>query len=434
MIYKELIRKKRDGHSLSSHDIDGFIKGVTNNTIPEYQITAMLMAVAIRGLDDEELIAWVTAMTQSGSVFNLSKIDKPKIDKHSTGGVGDKISIPLAPAAAACGLAVPMISGHGLEHTGGTLDKLESIPGFRVNLTITQMEKILSKIGVCIMEQTERIVPADRILYALRDVTGTAESIPLIASSIMSKKLAEDIDGLVIDCKMGQGALMKNKSDTFKLIEALKLIAKHSEKEITIVLTDMNDPIGNTVGNALEIEESIDVLKGEGPGDTKELIVVLGAEMLLCGGLCDTSKEGEDQIREVLNNGKALEVFRSLIEIQGGDPNIIDKPKELLPQAKHSTPILAPSTGVITEVLSEKIAKAALILGGGKETKADVIDPSVGVEFTAKRGTHINKGDPMAFVRHNGHRDDEAIRYVQEAYKIKDPSETTDSRIINIFR
>ncbi|RMH36247.1 MAG: thymidine phosphorylase, partial [Deltaproteobacteria bacterium] len=266
---QELIRKKRDGRQLTGDEIRAFIAGVADGSVPDYQTAAMLMAVYFRGLDDDETAAWADAMVHSGDVVDLSRVDRPRVDKHSTGGVGDKISIPLAPAVAACGVAVPMVSGRGLGHTGGTLDKLESIPGFRVDLDIDRFVAQVAELGVCMIGQTDRMAPADRVLYALRDVTATVESIPLIATSIMSKKLAEGIDGLVLDCKVGSGAFMKTLDDARRLATAIRAIGAAAGKRVTAVLTRMDDPIGDAVGNAVEIAESVDVLRGGGPADTR---------------------------------------------------------------------------------------------------------------------------------------------------------------------
>ncbi|HEX7700069.1 MAG TPA: thymidine phosphorylase, partial [Kofleriaceae bacterium] len=281
MLPVQVIRKKRDGGVLDDDEIRFFVAGITDGSIPDYQVSAMTMAIFFKGLGDRELAVWADAMTRSGDVIDLSAIKRAKVDKHSTGGVGDKISIPLAPAVAACGVAVPMVSGRGLGHTGGTLDKLESIPGFRVDLSVERFIELVDKLGVCLIGQTARIAPADKRLYALRDVTATVESLPLIASSIMSKKLAEGIDGLVIDCKVGRGAFMKTVESARDLCALMKTIGERAGKRVTCVLTDMEAPIGRTIGNSLEIRESIEVLRGGGPVDTRELVGVLGGEMLV---------------------------------------------------------------------------------------------------------------------------------------------------------
>lgn len=401
MLAAQLIRTKRDGGELSGDDIRAFIAGVTDGSLPDYQISAMLMAIFFRGLSAAELAAWADAMTRSGDVLDLSAIPRAKVDKHSTGGVGDKISIPLAPAVAACGVAVPMVSGRGLGHTGGTLDKLESIPGFNVKLPVERFVEILGELGTCLIGQTDRIAPADRRLYALRDVTGTVESVPLIASSIMSKKLAEGIDGLVLDCKVGAGAFMKTLDHARALATAIRAIGHAAGKQVTAVLTDMNEPIGRTIGNALEIRESIEILRGGGPADTKELTCVLGGEMLVLGGAAKTAEEGAKKIAEVLGNGAALELFRKLVAAQGGDPAVCDSPGRVLPKAKGRAELVLPA-GTITAIDSEKLGIAALLLGAGRAKKEDSIDPAAGLVVDAYVGEVIGDGAaPSVMFQHN---------------------------------
>ena len=400
MLPVQLIRKKRDGHALAEAELRWFIAGVTDGSIPDYQTAAMLMAIFFRGLDDAELAAWADAMTRSGDVIDLSKIARPKIDKHSTGGVGDKISIPLAPAVAACGVAVPMVSGRGLGHTGGTLDKLESIPGFRVDLSVARYAELVDSIGVCLIGQTDRIAPADKRLYALRDVTGTVESLPLIASSIMSKKLAEGIDGLVIDCKVGRGAFMKTIDDARKLCALMRTIGLRAGKRITCVLTDMDAPIGRTIGNALEIRESIEILRGGGPADTRELTHVLGGEMLVLGGVAKTPEEGRAKIQAVLADGSALELFRKVVAAQGGDPRVCDSPGSVLPRPKHRDELALPP-GRVVAIDSEALGVAALLLGAGRRVKEDSIDPSAGIVCDAYLGEVVEPGAPPQIMLHH---------------------------------
>ena len=382
MLPVQVIRKKRDGGALDDDEIRFFVAGITDGSIPDYQVSAMTMAIFFKGLGDRELAVWADAMTRSGDVIDLSAIKRAKVDKHSTGGVGDKISIPLAPAVAACGVAVPMVSGRGLGHTGGTLDKLESIPGFRVDLSVERFIELVDKLGVCLIGQTARIAPADKRLYALRDVTATVESLPLIASSIMSKKLAEGIDGLVIDCKVGRGAFMKTIENARALCALMKTIGERAGKRVTCVLTDMEAPIGRTIGNSLEIRESIEVLRGGGPVDTRELVGVLGGEMLMLGGVAANPLEGRKKIEAVLADGSALEVFRKVVEAQGGDPRVCDSPGSVLPKPKHRDELgLRP--GRITSIDSEALGIAALILGAGRRAVDDVIDPSAGLVVDA---------------------------------------------------
>ncbi len=434
MLISELIRKKRDGEVLLDDEIRIFLTGVTTGSIPDYQIAAMLMAIYLRGLEDGELTAWADAMLHSGDVLDLSRIDRVKVDKHSTGGVGDKISLPLAPAVAACGLAVPMVSGRGLGHTGGTLDKLESIPGLTVQLSTERFIRTVAEVGACIIGQTERIAPADRVLYALRDVTSTVESIPLIASSIMSKKLAEGIDGLVLDCKVGAGAFMKRRARAVELARALRSIGEAAGKRITVVLSAMGDPIGTRVGNALEVEEAVAVLQGEGPADTRELVVGLGAEMLLCGGACADADAGADRIAQVLDNGGALEVFRRMVEAQGGDPRVADQPRAILPRGRSVRAVPAPASGYVTAVAADQIGIAALVLGAGRRRKEDRVDPGVGIEIARRLGEAVSAGDPLVYLIHNDRGVEEAAARVLRAYEIGPEAPAACPRVLEVMR
>jgi pyrimidine-nucleoside phosphorylase len=441
MLWVQLVRKKRDGGALSDDEIRGFISGVTDGSIPDYQQAAMLMAVFFRGLDERELATWADAMTRSGDVLDLSSIKRAKIDKHSTGGVGDKISIPLAPAVAACGVAVPMVSGRGLGHTGGTLDKLESIPGFRVDLGVDRFAELVDKLGVCLIGQTSRIAPADKKLYALRDVTATVESLPMISCSIMSKKLSEGIDGLVIDCKVGRGAFMKTIEDARALCGLMRAIGQRAGKRVTCVLTDMNAPIGRTIGNALEIRESIEVLRGGGPVDTRELTHVLGAEMLVLGGVAKTPEEGRAKIEKALGDGSALEVFRKVVEAQGGDPRVCDSPGSVLPKPK-SRDELTLRPGKITAIDSEALGIAALILGAGRRAKEDTIDPSAGLVVDAYLGEVLQAGGPPSvMLQHSLPPGDgriaEARAMIENAFVIEaadTPLTVPSSRILETIR
>ncbi|HEU0034675.1 MAG TPA: thymidine phosphorylase [Kofleriaceae bacterium] len=442
MLPVQLIRKKRDGGALEDDEIRAFVAGVTDNSIPDYQAAAMMMAIFFRGLGDRELATWADAMTRSGDVIDLSAIPRAKIDKHSTGGVGDKISIPLAPAVAACGVAVPMVSGRGLGHTGGTLDKLESIPGFRVDLPVEQFAKLVGEIGVCLIGQTARIAPADKRLYALRDVTATVESLPMIASSIMSKKLAEGIDGLVIDCKVGRGAFMKTIERARELCGLMRGIGQRAGKRVTCVLTDMEAPIGRTIGNALEIRESIEVLRGGGPSDTRELVHVLGAEMLVLAGVAKEPAEGIARIKRVLGDGSALEVFRKVVAAQGGDPAVCDSPANVLPKPKHREELtLRP--GRILAIDSEALGIAALVLGAGRRVKEDTIDPAAGIVIDAYLGEVIEPGASPQIILHHGlapgdGRIAEARAMIEAAFVIEPPDRPAPSarasRILEVIR
>jgi len=438
----QLIRKKRDGGALDDAEIRDFIAGVTDGSIPDYQIAAILMAIYFQGLDDRELTAWADAMTHSGDVIDLSRIARAKVDKHSTGGVGDKISIPLAPAVAACGVAVPMVSGRGLGHTGGTLDKLESIPGFRIDLPVEQFAAQVDELGVCLIGQTARIAPADKRLYALRDVTATIESLPMIASSIMSKKLAEGIDGLVIDCKVGRGAFMKTVERARGLCGLMRTIGQRAGKRVTCVLTDMNAPIGRTIGNALEIRESIEILRGGGPSDTRELVHVLGAEMLVLGRAARDPEDGRAQIERVLADGSALEVFRKVVAAQGGDPRVCDSPGSVLPRTKQRDELVL-RTGRVVAIDSEALGIAALLLGAGRRTTEDTIDPAAGLVIDAYLGELIEPGAPPQVILCHGMapgdgRIAEARAMIEGAFVIQPADHPYDeppaSRVLEVIR
>lgn len=414
---QELIRKKRDGLALGADEIRGFIAAVTDGSVPDYQVAAMLMAVFFRGLDSAEMAVWADAMLHSGDVLDLGHIDRPKADKHSTGGVGDKISLPLAPAVAACGVAVPMISGRGLGHTGGTLDKLESIPGFSVNLSVEHFIAQVDRIGVCLIGQTERLAPADRRLYALRDVTGTIESIPLIASSIMAKKLAEGIDALVLDCKVGTGAFMKSLDQARGLGVAISAIGRAAGKKVSVLFTDMNAPIGTTVGNALEVAESIEILRGGGPADTRELTVRLGAEMLVLTGAAHSDEDGAMRVARALDDGTALEIFGQVIAAQGGDRRVIDEPGRL-PRAGHKRALLAAEAGHVHAIDATDIGVAALLLGAGRTSTEEQVDPAVGIELLARVGDRVEAGQELAYLWHNDRGLDRALARATRAFGI----------------
>ncbi|MSP15764.1 MAG: thymidine phosphorylase [Myxococcales bacterium] len=430
----EVIRRKRDGERLSTDDLTRFVAGVTDGSIPDYQAAAMLMAIYFRGLDDAELAAWADAMLRSGDVLTLPSVTAPKVDKHSTGGVGDKISLPLAPAVAACGIAVPMVSGRGLGHTGGTLDKLEAIPGFRVTLGAEEFEAQVARIGLALAGQTDRIAPADRKLYALRDVTATVESIPLIASSIMSKKLAEGIDALVLDCKVGSGAFMKTRERARDLGRTIRAIGHAAGKRVTVALTSMDEPIGRAVGNALEVEESIAVLRGGGPKDTRALTVALGAEMLLLGGVAASHTEAAAAIERALDDGRALEKFRAVVVAQGGDPRVCDEPHRVLAQAPHTTEVLAPRAGTIAAVDACAVGMASLVLGGGRRQKEDSIDPAVGLTVRVRLGERVERGQPLVTLHHRGGAASEsAAQLALGAYTIGDEPVTPPPLLLEVM-
>ena len=391
----ELIRKKRDGDALSKDEIKFLISAYTKNKIPDYQFSSLLMAIYLKGMNVEETSYLTEAMLYSGKVINLNFLKGEKIDKHSTGGVGDKTSLILAPIVAAAGVYVPMISGRGLGHTGGTLDKLESIPGFRTNLSLTEYKAALKKCGVVLIGQTKEIAPADKLIYSLRDVTGTVESIPLITASIMSKKLAEGIDGLVLDIKTGSGAFMQKEKDAVRLANSLINTAKSFDKKVIGFITDMNQPLGNYIGNWFEVYESIKILKGESSGNLLELSTILSGAMIFLGKKVSSLKEGIKISQQLIANGKAYEKFLEIIEIQGGDVSYIEKP-EKYPKSKIVEKIRSKADGYLSAINNFEIGMAALELGAGRITKEDKIDPKAGIIFFAKIGDFIKKGDILA--------------------------------------
>ncbi len=421
----DVIRKKRDGVELSRGEIESLVNAYTLDNVPDYQVAAWLMAVVLRGMTRGETAALTDAMLRSGEVLDLSSLPAKKVDKHSTGGVGDKTSLVLAPLAAAAGVAVPMISGRGLGHTGGTLDKLEAIPGFNVNLPVAQFRRVLETCGCAMIGQTAEIAPADRKLYALRDVTGTVESPYLICASIMSKKLAEGIDALVLDVKTGSGAFMKSEKDAAFLAELMVDTGERMGKQVVALITDMDQPLGNKIGNALEVIEVVEVLHGAGPEDLRQLCIELAGWMLHLGGVCGTVAEGKMQSEKLISSGKALDRFRQMVELQGGDPRTIDDPSKL-PQARHTMTISSPRNGYIASVQCEQIGTACVILGGGRERKEDAVDPTVGIVLDKKVGDAVASGEALATIHYNTEeRAGRARQLLEESYRITDspPSE-----------
>ncbi|MCP4676761.1 MAG: thymidine phosphorylase [Deltaproteobacteria bacterium] len=415
----DLIRRKRDGHTLEPREISDLIRMYSDGAVPDYQMSALLMAVFFRGFEADELAAWTDAMLHSGEVLDFTELSGVKVDKHSTGGVGDKISLCLAPAVAALGVPVPMISGRGLGHTGGTLDKLEAIPGFQIDRSIDEAAALLDKHGLFLIGQTADLAPADRKLYALRDVTGTVESIPLIASSIMSKKLAEGIDGLVLDVKVGCGAFMPDLENARDLTATMIRIGEAAKKKVRALLTNMDCPIGFAVGNALETAEAIDVMKGEGPDDTTDLTVELGAEMLVLGQVAKTTDDGRKMMRQVLGDGRALEKFRAIIEAQGGDPRVCDDPK-FLPSASTQVTIPAVKDGFVARIDPRRVAYAAIEVGAGRHVKEDTIDPATGVTLLVRPGDEVEVGEPVAALHHNDAGSDAAAGMLAGAFEISE--------------
>ena len=410
----DVIRKKRDGVELSRGEIEGLVSAYTDGTIPDYQVSAWLMAVVLKGMTRPETAALTDAMLHSGEILDLSSLPAKKVDKHSTGGVGDKTSLVLAPLAAAAGLAVPMISGRGLGHTGGTLDKLEAIPGFNVNLSVAEFRRVLEKCGCAMIGQTAEIAPADRKLYALRDVTGTVESPYLICASIMSKKLAEGIDALVLDVKTGSGAFMKSERDAAFLAELMAETGERMGTKVVALITDMDQPLGNKIGNALEVVEVVEVLRDGGPADLRELCLELAAWMLHLGGLTKTVAEGKQRSAELISSGKALEKFRQMVELQGGDVRVIDDSNRL-PQAKHTLQVSSAKAGYVTSMQCEQIGIACVILGGGRERKEDSVDPAVGIVLHKKVGDRVAAGEPLATIYYNAESQAARARQLIEA-------------------
>ena len=392
----EFIKKKKEGFPNKPGDIKGFVRGYLDGSVADYQMSAWLMAVNFNGLTVDELLAYTEALIESGKRFNLSEIPGFKVDKHSTGGVGDKVSIVLAPLVASCGAVVPMVSGRGLGHTGGTLDKLASIPGFRTDLAEDEFKRFLGKIGVAMMGQTSELCPADGRIYALRDVTATVESIPLIAASISAKKIAEGAEGLVLDVKVGNGAFVKTAGDARTLVRTIIDITSKFDVRTTALLTDMNQPLGRAVGNSLEVIEAVECLKGEGPEDLRELVLELSALMLVLAGRKDI-QEGRIEARKAFDSGNALEKFRKLVEIQGGNPRIIDD-CTLLPKAGYEIPVRAEINGHLNEIDTYKVGMLALELGAGRVRKEDEIDPAVGFTVFKKIGDEVAKDEPLALV------------------------------------
>jgi pyrimidine-nucleoside phosphorylase len=398
-----LIAKKRDGAALSDGELRALIDGAVAGTIPDYQLAALLMAIVWRGLDTRELTTWTRAMIDSGERLRWDDLPGPVVDKHSTGGVGDKISLCLAPLCAAAGLYVPMMAGRALGHTGGTLDKLETIPGFRTALDPRAFGRVLKQAGFVLAGQSARLAPADRLLYALRDATATVESIPLIASSILSKKVAEGAAGLVMDVKVGSGAFLPSLDQTRVLARTLIALGRALGLPVRAVLSQMDQPLGDAIGNAVEVREAIDVLKGGGPADVVELTVRLGAEMLVLGGLARDLRDGAARIARARASGQGLERFRLGVRLQGGDPRVIDHP-DRLPVARHSRVIRAPRAGFVVRVDAGLLGRAATLLGAGRTRKEDRIAPGAAILLRAKIGARVEAGAPLCSI----HFDDDA--------------------------
>jgi pyrimidine-nucleoside phosphorylase len=414
----EIISKKRDKKKLTSEEIEYFVSGYTKGTIPDYQMSALLMAIFLNGMDAEETFDLTLSMMRSGKVIDLRFIPGTKVDKHSTGGVGDKVSLILAPLVATCGVTVPMISGRGLGHTGGTLDKLESIPGFKTDLPLKKFVENLSEIGICMVGQTGEIAPADKKIYALRDVTGTVNSIPLISASILSKKLAEGADALVFDVKVGNGAFVQEEDEAILLAKNLIQITKRFKRKAKALITDMNEPLGEAVGNSIEVIEAIQALKGREPEDLMEVTFALGAYMLILGRKAKNLKEAKEKLDEAIKSGRALHKFEQMVKKQGGDPRVVDDYR-LLPWAKHKMTAESDQTGYVKSINTLKIGLLAVKLGAGRERLDTPIDFGVGFLIKKKVGDRVKKGENLAVIFSNDLKKGEwARKEIKEAYQI----------------
>ena len=416
----DLIHKKRVGEQLSAAEIRFLVEGYTAGEIPDYQISAWLMAIFFQGMDAQETAELTMAMVESGERLDLSPIPGVKIDKHSTGGVGDTTTLVLAPLVAAAGVPVAKMSGRSLGHTGGTIDKLEAIPGFKTELTLVEFINNVNSIGVAIAGQTGNLTPADKKLYALRDVTATVDSIPLIASSVMSKKIAAGCEGIVLDVKSGEGAFLKSLEQSRQLARAMVAIGQEVGRRVMAVLTDMNQPLGWAIGNALEVKEAIKTLQGNGPPDLEDLCLTLGANLLWLAGRVSAYEQGYRLLKDLLESGKALEQFGKLITAQGGDGRIVED-LNLLPIAQHIVAVRSEQSGYISSITASQIGLTAMAIGAGRSTKEDVIDPSVGVVLNKKVGQPVEKGEPLAFIHLNKQTGQEqALAGVANSFRISD--------------
>jgi pyrimidine-nucleoside phosphorylase len=416
----ELIARKRDGHALSDAQIHRLIASLGRGELADYQMSALLMAIFFRGMTDAETVSLTEAMLRSGDVLDLSDVPGIKVDKHSTGGVGDKVSLCLAPLVAAAGVPVPMVSGRGLGHTGGTLDKLEAIPGFRVDLDVARFHQIVAEVGTCLIGQTPRIAPADKRIYALRDVTATVEAIPLIVASILSKKLAEGIDALVLDVKVGRGAFMKRIEDARALATALVRVGTGAGKRVVALLTDMEAPLGRAIGNANETREALAVLRGGGPADLVECTLALGAEMLRLGGVATTDEEARTKLRALIADGSAARRMERLIEAQGGDPRVVEQPERLI-VAEVQVPVTAPRGGRIAGIDALELGLTAVAMGAGRTRADQPVDHAVGLDLAVARGDEVRAGDLLATL--SVRRAEDAaplLERVRSAFRVED--------------
>ncbi|WP_145438948.1 pyrimidine-nucleoside phosphorylase [Staphylococcus hominis] len=419
----DIIEKKRDGKSLSKEEIEFFIKGYTEGDIPDYQASSLAMAIFFQDMNEEERAALTMAMVNSGDVIDLSKVNGIKVDKHSTGGVGDTTTLVLAPLVAAVGVPVAKMSGRGLGHTGGTIDKLESIDGFHVEISEADFIKLVNEDQVAVIGQTGNLTPADKKLYALRDVTGTVNSIPLIASSIMSKKIAAGADAIVLDVKTGNGAFMKTLEDAEALAHAMVSIGNNVGRNTMAIISDMSQPLGRAIGNALELKEAIDTLNGQGPEDLTELVLTLGSQMVVLAERASTLEEARQLLNEAIENGSALDKFQTFLENQGGDASVVDSP-ELLPTAEYQIDYKAKSSGVVSELIANEIGVASMMLGAGRQAKEDDIDLSVGIVLNKKVGDNVNEGESLLTIHSNRENVDDVIKKLDESIEIKAQAKT----------
>ncbi|TCW37827.1 pyrimidine-nucleoside phosphorylase [Laceyella sacchari] len=418
----DLIEKKRDGGELTTEEINFFVQGYTRGEIPDYQVSALAMAIYFRDMTDRERADLTMAMVRSGETIDLSAIEGIKVDKHSTGGVGDTTTLVLAPLVAALDIPVAKMSGRGLGHTGGTIDKLEAVEGFHVEISKEQFVELVNKHKIAVIGQTGDLTPADKKLYALRDVTGTVSSIPLIASSIMSKKIAAGADAIVLDVKTGAGAFMKTVEDAKKLAQAMVRIGNNVGRKTMAVISDMSQPLGRAIGNALEVKEAIDTLRGKGPKDLEELCLALGRQMVFLAGKAESLEEAEELIRGVIQNGKALEKFKEFLANQGGDPSVVDHP-EKLPQAAYQIEVPAKTDGVVAEMIADEIGTAAMWLGAGRATKESEIDLAVGLVMNKKIGDPVKAGESLVTIHANRENVDDVIEKLYASIRIDKQAE-----------
>ncbi|MBO1579560.1 pyrimidine-nucleoside phosphorylase [Bacillus sp. XF8] len=419
----DIIAKKRDGKELTTEEIRFFIKGYTDGSIPDYQVSALAMAIFFQDMSDRERADLTMAMVNSGETIDLSEIEGVKVDKHSTGGVGDTTTLVLGPLVAALDVPVAKMSGRGLGHTGGTIDKLEAVEGFHVEITKEQFIDLVNRDKVAVIGQTGNLTPADKKIYALRDVTGTVNSIPLIASSIMSKKIAAGADAIVLDVKTGAGAFMKTEEDAKELAHAMVRIGNNVGRQTMAVISDMSQPLGFAIGNALEVKEAIDTLKGEGPEDLTELVLVLGSQMVVLGKKANTLEEAREMLIEVMKNGKAIEKFKEFLRNQGGDSSIVDHP-EKLPQAKYVIDVPAKTSGVVSNIVADEIGIAAMLLGAGRATKEDEIDLAVGLMLRKKVGEAVKEGESLVTIYANRENVEDVKAKIYENISVSEKAET----------